>query len=70
MNTVRNYRHAFVSVLERELSSSRTGTMTKWLLVVCSLAILLVLSVSLLSGCLPSSDEKQKPLTAEGKMIV
>ena len=61
-----NYRYDFVSALGGALNKRGAGAMTKWSLVVCSLAVLLVLSVGIMSGSLPSAPEEKTTLTAEG----
>lgn len=74
-NSLPNYRYELVSSLGGGLSTAQgtSGrTMTRWSLVVCSLAVLLVLSVSINlsgSGSIPSSaapEKKRKTLLAEG----
>ena len=66
-NTMPNYRYDFVSVLGGSLNKRGAGAlaMTKWSLVMCSLAVLLVLSVGIMSGSLPPAPE-EKTMTAEG----
>ena len=64
-DTMPNYRYDFLSALGGTLNK-RGGAMTKWSLVVCSLAVLLVLSVGLMSGSVPAEE---KTLTAEGKLL-
>ena len=67
-NTMPNYRYDFVSALGGALNKRGAGAMTKWSLVVCSLAVLLIVSVGILSGSLPSGPiAEEKALTAEGK---
>ena len=71
-----NYRYELVSPLGGGISAAHGSsgrTMTRWSLLVCSLAVLLVLSVSITlsgSGSVPQSstaEKKRKPLSAEGK---
>ena len=67
-NTMPNYRYDFVSALGGALNKRGAGAMTKWSLAVCCLGVLLVVSVGIMSGSLPSAPE-EKALTAEGKVL-
>ena len=66
-DTIPSYRYDFISALEGALDKRGGGAMTtKWSLVMCSLTVLLVLSLGLLSSGTGSVSLEGKALTTEG----